>query len=380
MSAVYDDTARRKLLNRRLLLQNIYALGDPAGKIDVVEFLRLTWDIETMPSTDGRFTTAAGDVWQHMVNNTDWEYPYLFGTYLAVLDGPDDTFYRFLESLVNPLARPPAEQDTYVTLINRHLAGEGVQLQLSDDFAGTLLYRMVRRDRGVTTPAMNLIFASTGPKPRIVLTDAVSNTLRIVEHADKCLLYERPIPTDGILWSDLVEWWADRSHQPVSPAVEQALLQRLGAALSADSPPERLLFDTYYSVVRAQFGASLPALIPQVYLHYDPYTIRELAGASALVRQRMDFLLLLPAGTRVVLELDGRQHYAEQDTTKKGAPVFVASPKKYAEMVAADRALRLAGYELYRFGGYELQTEAGARLLGDFFTALFHRHQVTTQH
>jgi very-short-patch-repair endonuclease len=59
----------------------------------------------------------------------------------------------------------------------------------------------------------------------------------------------------------------------------------------------------------------------------------------------MDFLLLLPGRQRVVIEVDGKQHYAEGDA---------ASPRLYGEMVAEDRRLRLRGYEVYRFGGYEL--------------------------
>ena len=54
------------------------------------------------------------------------------------------------------------------------------------------------------------------------------------------------------------------------------------------------------------------------------------------MRERMDFLLLLPRGVRIVLEVDGKQHYAEGDT---------ASPKLYSEMVSEDRKLRLRGYE-----------------------------------
>ena len=47
----------------------------------------------------------------------------------------------------------------------------------------------------------------------------------------------------------------------------------------------------------------------------------------------MDFLLLLPRGVRVVLEVDGKQHYAGGDT---------ASPRLYSEMVSEDRGLRPA--------------------------------------
>lgn len=34
----------------------------------------------------------------------------------------------------------------------------------------------------------NIIFAADGPKPRIVLRDALNNKIEIVEHADKCLV------------------------------------------------------------------------------------------------------------------------------------------------------------------------------------------------
>lgn len=114
----------------------------------------------------------------------------------------------------------------------------------------------------------------------------------------------------------------------------------------------------------------MPALIPQVYLHYDPYTLREIASAQAgqvLPRQRMDFLMLLSNNVRVVIEIDGKQHYAEG---------HAASPRRYATMVSEDRDLRLAGYEVYRFGGAELQPDdpqAPGRI-DTFFDHLIARH------
>ena len=39
----------------------------------------------------------------------------------------------------------------------------------------------------------------------------------------------------------------------------------------------------------------LPALLPEVWLHWDPQTVSE-RGREALLRFRMDFLLLLPGG------------------------------------------------------------------------------------
>jgi very-short-patch-repair endonuclease len=81
----------------------------------------------------------------------------------------------------------------------------------------------------------------------------------------------------------------------------------------------------------------------------------------------MDFLLLFSNHIRIVLEIDGKQHYAEGD---------IAKPELYSTMVAEDRRLRLSGYEIYRFGGYELQGEQGKNVVVDFFKALFQQYAV----
>lgn len=76
----------------------------------------------------------------------------------------------------------------------------------------------------------------------------------------------------------------------------------------------------------------------------------------------MDFLLLLPGRRRVVIEVDGVQHYSENNQP---------SPRKYAEMVSADRKLQLSGYEVYRFGGRELPNPKQAEpMLNAFFDEL----------
>jgi hypothetical protein len=214
--------------------------------------------------------------------------------------------------------------------------------------------------RGVDGALKNLIFAANGPKPKIVLRDAVNNTIDIVENADKCLVYDRPLAENGLSWRELVAWWTSE-HDPSAETERDAglhLYDRLRASL--DNGAERFLF-AEYGKRYGTLGFDQPALIPQVYLHYDLYT--KWTGAT-LFRQRMDFLMLLPGRRRVVLEIDGKQHYARDDGT--------ADPQRYAEMVSADRELQLAGYEVYRFGGQELvDREAASNMLDAFFNDLF---------
>jgi very-short-patch-repair endonuclease len=220
---------------------------------------------------------------------------------------------------------------------------------------------------GVGRQVKNLIFAADGPKPEIVLSDSISNDIEIVKNAKYCLIYDRPIQTHGLLLRELIGWWREmRGNDQVSEwESRNDLLLRLRKSLA--SPPETLLFESYYRAFHRRLGNDMPALVPQVYLHYDPYTIRQLQGKKRLLRQRMDFLLLLSDRTRIVIEVDGKQHYADGDSAK---------PELYAEMVSEDRKLKLAGYQVYRFGGYELRPPQGDRIVEDFFSRLFERHEV----
>ena len=45
-------------------------------------------------------------------------------------------------------------------------------------------------------------------------------------------------------------------------------------------------------------------------------------------------------------------------------------------MVEADRQLRLCGYEVFRFGGAELQGDGGADAVTAFFRRLFEKHRI----
>ncbi len=61
----------------------------------------------------------------------------------------------------------------------------------------------------------------------------------------------------------------------------------------------------------------------------------------------------------------GQHHYATDDGR--------ASPKRYSEMMSADRLLRLAGCEVFRFGGYELCQPNAEDVLIQFYRSLFDR-------
>jgi very-short-patch-repair endonuclease len=92
-------------------------------------------------------------------------------------------------------------------------------------------------------------------------------------------------------------------------------------------------------------------------------------GAMAMLNLRIDFLMLLPGGHRIVLEVDGRHHCATGR---------LADPSVYATTMRGDRDLKLARYDVFRFGAQELDEEQPAReMLHAFFDDLFHTYHVT---
>jgi len=287
---------------------------------------------------------------------------------------PDARLFQLLEFLVHPTVRQDNEQASLVRELNAVLAVDRVELYPEGQLSGHPVFKARPVTGGVAGRPKNLVFASTGPKPELGFVDAVNNDIAILKHEEHCLVYEEPIGLTGLSWSDLVKWWASREGtDPTDASTRKSLGERLLKSLGSE--PERCMFRTYFKLLRPRFGDLLPALVPQVYLHYDPITLRELRLRGEPRRfevQRMDFLLLLAHGVRVVVEVDGKQHYSTgQDASAR------PSPAEYARTVQGDRRLRLAGYEVYRFGGYELRDDdACALVVGEFFLKLFRRHKL----
>lgn len=332
------------------------------GEQPIDGILRRFWPIDAMSGVFSARCSLAQDIVQHMIlNPTDWEAEQLF-TYIGALTCSRARFVRFLEAVLHPLARRGPGQEQFARAINDMLRRDGYQLEVTGEESGYSVYNVRPLHRGVAGAPKNLIFASTGPKPELGFSDAVNNDVVILSGSENCLIYDRPIRRDGLFWAELVGWWSDQMGNDERIAA-RALGHRLGASLA--SLAEKTVFERYFKHVRPRLGANLPALIPQVYLHYDPAFVRGLRRRDSFSRQRMDFLMLLPNAARVVIEVDGQHHFS-----REGKPSLSA----YSEMVSADRDLRLAGYEVYRFGANELVGPRAADLIDDFFDRLLMQH------
>jgi hypothetical protein len=365
-----DETARKVLeagdppltqITRRDIAR---VLGDDfAGERSTVEVVGAYFPLSSpFEGFFGKSGTSLRDqISRHMDHNPGaWSVEHLFGE-IGAFDCSRARFGALLEQAVHPLSRSGDNQTKTVAALNKVLSRDEYELSPEGELSGYPIFAFRSLVRGVSGRPKNLIFASRGPKPELGFADAINNDIVILSHEESCLVYDRPIGATGLLWSELVAWWSSTT----SGADAAKLGARLQESLASDA--ERKLFATYFKTYRSALGDALPALLPQVYLHYDPAIVKTLRHRLPLPRQRMDFLMLLPSRQRIVIEVDGRHHFSES-----GLP----SLKVYADMVSADRELRLAGYEVYRFGANELVGSGAEARITDFFDKLFRLHRI----
>jgi AbiJ N-terminal domain 3 len=120
------------------------------GRLDEIGFLGQLYDLDALPSTDSRHTTAAQDILRHRVANLDWDDDWVFGDpRFQLADGPDQVLLDFLACMAHPLVRPDTGQAArLVTALNAILAPDGWELRTSGFISGRPVYAACRTVSG----------------------------------------------------------------------------------------------------------------------------------------------------------------------------------------------------------------------------------------
>lgn len=107
--------------------------GDNYEDQNIVDFLKMIWDLPAMPSEDSRFKNAEADARQHLVNNDDWDLTYTFEQRFNLLAGDTKHFIKFVEACVSPFVRASSEEIMqYVEEINPLLNRDNCELAIED--------------------------------------------------------------------------------------------------------------------------------------------------------------------------------------------------------------------------------------------------------
>jgi len=114
-----------------------------AGELQETDFLSRLYDLEELPTTDHRFKSMAGDIWQHRVNNPmDWDDDWVYSDSRLNLYGcPDEEFLSFLGEILHPIVRPNSDEvEALSAFFNECLARSGWQLIPESQLAGKPVY------------------------------------------------------------------------------------------------------------------------------------------------------------------------------------------------------------------------------------------------
>ncbi len=181
-------------------------------------------------------------------------------------------------------------------------------------------------------------------KIQLMIQDVVESDLTIIDDLkDLYMVFAENISEDGLTWGQLFEWWEKRNGK-----TRQDLIRKLR---SVCNEPEKFFFDEYYSLYKDDY---YPAILPQVTISYSPILSKSDLEKLNIVpehRYTMDFMVIPNKNTKIVIEIDGIEHYSYKNPDN----INVASTRLYAEQMKSDRKLKLKGYTIFRFGGHEFK-------------------------
>ena len=120
------------------------------GRLEEPEFLSRLYDLSFLPSSDHRFPDAAGDIWQHRINNWDWENHWVYyDARFQLMNGDDEILLNFLAETVHPVVvSDVTEAQKRVHLYNQFLRNDGFELAEKSRISGKPIY--IGRNIGTT--------------------------------------------------------------------------------------------------------------------------------------------------------------------------------------------------------------------------------------
>ena len=128
------------------------------GALSEVDFLSRIFDLDSMPSSDGRYNTATEDIWQHRINNDDWPLDWIFeDSRFRLYTVHQQTFLKFIVEVLNPIVRSDgSEQHSLALAFNGHLTRDGWELVEDIIVDGRPTYIPERKIRGLANSTQRI--------------------------------------------------------------------------------------------------------------------------------------------------------------------------------------------------------------------------------
>ena len=108
------------------------------GSLTEPDFLARLFDLKRMSSRDYRYNNAYDDIYQHMVNNSDWDKDWIYNDPRINLTYCEDEIYlKFLAQTVHPKVRTNIDEVLkLVEIYNKNLSNDGYEIIQTDENSG----------------------------------------------------------------------------------------------------------------------------------------------------------------------------------------------------------------------------------------------------
>ncbi len=179
-----------------------------SGTLDEADFLSRIFNLSELPSDDSRFNDAAGDIWQHRINNPgDWPNNWIFtDKRFNLLNCDDSIFLRFLCEMIHPIVRQnTSEIAKLIQLFNINLQEDNYEIIEITRISGKSIYAGRQRIMGkdfilnktellkdkfnaeYVSQQINLMVSSIENAPHI----AIGTAKELIETCCKSILLDR---------------------------------------------------------------------------------------------------------------------------------------------------------------------------------------------
>lgn len=114
------------------------------GRLNEPMFLNRIFDLRSMPSSphERRYDNAYDDIYQHMVNNNDWDSDWIYtDPRINLLHVSDEQYLKFLSETVHPLVRTDGDEvQRLLKIYNENLSTDGFEIVQTDTVSGKAIF------------------------------------------------------------------------------------------------------------------------------------------------------------------------------------------------------------------------------------------------
>jgi hypothetical protein len=159
------------------------------GRLSVTEFLSRIFDLDSLPSRDGRFETAAQEITKHCELNDDWQIDWVFGDRrFNLLRCPDAQLFKFLAEMAHPVVQPDRDKVSWlIDVFNQNLNADGWVMVKRSEISGRPIFA-AQRPGGSSATASTLKASEPVPTPETTVSKKTIEELK--DYLSQCTLKE----------------------------------------------------------------------------------------------------------------------------------------------------------------------------------------------